>query len=323
MISWRTWRLGESNNLFRLPRNSFKDVKKTRILIIGDQGQVGWELQRSMATLGDVIAIGRKTQPIAIDLADPDTIRKAVREIKPDWIINAAAYTAVDKAEEEHELAMAVNGTAPGILAEEAKAISASLIHYSTDYVFDGKATEPYKEESPTNPLSVYGKTKLAGEKAVKAVDGRYLIFRTSWVYGFRGHNFLMTMRRLAQEREELRIVDDQYGAPTWCRHIAEATSQAVSQCVVNSDLVDEKRGLYHLSSDGMTTWYGFSRLIFELMLEAGEKILLQSVKPITTEEYPLPAPRPGYSTLDNTKLRHHFGVVLPDWKLVLDQVMK
>ncbi|RDH91746.1 MAG: dTDP-4-dehydrorhamnose reductase [endosymbiont of Seepiophila jonesi] len=294
-----------------------------QILIIGDQGQVGWELQRSMATLGDVIAIGRRTKSLTIDLADPGTIHKAVREIKPDWIINAAAYTVVDKAEEEHELAMAVNGTAPGVLAEEAKAIKATLIHYSTDYVFDGKATEPYKEESPTNPLSVYGKTKLAGEKAVEAVDGRYLILRTGWVYGNRGQNFLMTMRRLAHEREELKIVDDQYGAPTWCRHIAEATSQAVSQCVVNPDLLDEKRGLYHLSSDGMTTWYVFSRSIFELMREADEKILLQAVKPITTEEYPLPAPRPGYSILDNTKLRHHFGVVLPDWKLVLDQVMK
>ncbi|QYZ67179.1 MAG: dTDP-4-dehydrorhamnose reductase [Gammaproteobacteria bacterium (ex Lamellibrachia satsuma)] len=298
-------------------------MKKTRFLIIGDQGQVGWELQRSMATLGDVIAIGRRTKSSILDLVDPDVIRKAVREINPDWIINAAAYTSVDKAEEEHELAMAVNGTAPGILAEEAKAIKATLIHYSTDYVFDGKATEPYKEESPTNPLSVYGKTKLAGEKAVEAVDGRYLIFRTSWVYGNRGQNFLMTMRRLAQEREGLKIVDDQYGAPTWCRHIAEATSQAVSQCVVNPDLVDEKRGLYHLSSDGMTTWYGFSRSIFELMREADEKILLQSVKPIATEEYPLPAPRPGYSVLDNAKLRHHFGLVLPDWELVLAQVMK
>jgi len=292
---------------------------KPRILIIGDQGQVGWELQRTMATLGDVFAIGRNTTPVAIDLANPDSIRNAVREINPDWIINAAAYTAVDKAEEEPDLAMAVNGTAPGILAEEAQALSAVLIHYSTDYVFDGTATEPYREDSPTNPLSVYGKTKLAGERAVQAVGGKYFIFRTSWVYGYRGHNFLLTMQRLAREREELKIVDDQYGAPTWCRHIAEATSQVVAQCVLNPEWAANKTGLYHLSSAGKTTWCGFARAIVDSMRQSGEDVAVKSILPIATEEYPLPAPRPQYSVLDNRKLNQAFGAHMPVWAAGLE----
>ena len=285
-----------------------------RILIIGDQGQVGWELQRTMATLGDVFAIGRNTAPVAIDLANPDSIRNAVREINPDWIINAAAYTAVDKAEEEPDLAMAVNGTAPGILAEEARALGATLIHYSTDYVFDGTATEPYREDSPTNPLSVYGKTKLAGEQAVQAVGGKYFIFRTSWVYGYRGHNFLLTMQRLAREREELKIVDDQYGAPTWCRHIAEATSQVAAQCVSSPEKASSNTGLYHLSSAGKTTWCGFTRAIVESMREAGEGVVVNSIQPIATEAYPLPAPRPKFSVLDNIKLYGVLGITIPHW---------
>ena len=287
---------------------------KPRILIVGDDGQVGWELQRTMATLGDVIAIGLNTKPIAIDLAEPDSIRKVVREIKPDWIINAAAYTAVDKAEEESELAMAVNGLAPGILAEEAKALGVPFIHYSTDYVFDGTATEPYKENSPTNPLNVYGKTKLAGEKAVEIVGGKYFIFRTSWVFGNRGHNFLITMRRLAQEREELKIVNDQYGAPTWCRHIAEATSQIVSQCMINPELVNKKRGLYHMSSAGKTTWYEFAKAIFDDMQKAGDKLVVKKVIPIATNEYPLAAVRPMFSELNNMKLSVEFGIFMPNW---------
>jgi len=291
-------------------------IIKPRILIIGDQGQIGWELQRTMATLGDVVAIDLDTKPIAIDLAEPDSIRKAVREIRPDWIINAAAYTAVDKAEEEPELVMAVNGIAPGILAEEAKALGASFIHYSTDYVFDGAATEPYGEDSPANPLSVYGKTKLAGERAVQAIDGQYFIFRTSWVFGYRGHNFLMTMRRLAQEREELKIVNDQYGAPTWCRHIAEATSQIVSQCMADPALINKKQGLYHMSSAGKTTWYEFAKAIFDDMREAGDKLAVKKIMPIMTNEYPLTAVRPMFSVLNNAKLRTEFGIFMPDWNV-------
>lgn len=297
-------------------------ITKSRILIIGNQGQVGWELQRTMATLGDVFALGRNTAPISMDLTNPNSIRKAVREIKPDWIINAAAYTAVDKAEEELELAMAVNGAAPGILAEEAKAIGATLVHYSTDYVFDGTATEPYKEGSPTNPLSVYGKTKLAGEQAIEAVGGQYFIFRTSWVYGFRGHNFLLTMQRLAKEREELKIVDDQFGAPTWCRHIAEATSQIVAQCLANRlanpQWVNAKKGLYHLSSAGKTTWCGFTREIVKGMQKAGDRVVVKSIRPITTKEYPLPALRPAFSLLNNSKVNNNFGIYLPSWKTAI-----
>ncbi len=289
-------------------------ITKPIILIIGNQGQVGWELKRTMATLGDVIAIGRKTLPVAIDLVDPDSICKAVREIKPNWIVNAAAYTAVDQAEHEPDLAMAVNGTAPGILADEAKTIGATLIHYSTDYVFDGKESEPYIETSPTKPLNVYGRSKLAGEQAVAAVDGQYFIFRTSWVYGFRGHNFLVTIRRLAQEREELKIVDDQYGAPTWCRHIAEATSQIVAQIGENPERIKDINGLYHMSSSGKTTWCGFARSIVECMKRTGEEVSVKTIKSIVTDEYPLPAIRPIYSLLDNIKLNHTFNIIMPYW---------
>ena len=197
-----------------------------RILVTGANGQVGWELQRTLQTLGDVVACDRGT----LDLSDPDSIRGKVREIRPDVIVNAGAYTAVDRAESEPELAMAVNGVAPGVLAEEAKQLGALLLHYSTDYVFDGTKAEPYLESDAPNPVSVYGSSKLAGEKAVEAVGGAYLIFRTSWVYGGRGKNFLLTMLRLAGEREELRVVDDQFGAPTWCRTIAEATAQVVAK---------------------------------------------------------------------------------------------
>jgi len=267
-----------------------------------------------MATLGDVFTVGRNTAPTAIDLANPSSIRAVIQEIKPDWIINAAAYTAVDKAEQESELAMVINGVAPGILAEEAKAIGATLVHYSTDYVFDGTATELYKEDNPTNPLSVYGETKLSGEKAIQAVDGQYFIFRTSWVYGCRGQNFLLTMQRLAKERTELNIVDDQCGAPTWCRHIAEATSQVMTQCVMNSSLAKEKTGLYHLSSAGKTTWYGFTRAIVDSMRKAGEAVAVKSIQAITTEEYPLPALRPMFSLLDNSKLNRTFGIYIPNW---------
>ena len=197
-----------------------------RILVTGANGQVGWELQRTLQTLGDVIACDRVT----LDLANPDSIRERVRAIKPEVIVNAAAYTAVDKAESEPELAMAVNGVAPGILAEEAKRLGALLIHYSTDYVFDGTKSDAYLEDDRTNPLSEYGKSKLAGEKAIEASGEAYLIFRTSWVYASRGKNFLLTMLRLANEREELRVVDDQFGAPTWCRTVAEGTAHVVAK---------------------------------------------------------------------------------------------
>ena len=199
-----------------------------KILLTGKNGQVGWELQRTLTTLGDVVAIDRK----GMDLANPDSIRNTIRAVRPDLIVNAAAYTAVDKAESEPELAMAINGIAPGIMAEEAGRLGAAMVHYSTDYVFDGTKTTPYTEGDILNPINVYGKTKLAGEQAVQAAGIPHLIFRTSWVYGLRGRNFLLTILRLAKEWDELKIVDDQIGAPTWSRMVAEATATILAQCL-------------------------------------------------------------------------------------------
>ena len=279
-----------------------------KILITGRSGQVGWELARTLAPLGDVIALDQQE----MDLAEPDSIRKKIREIGPQLIVNAAAYTAVDKAESDMDLAMKVNGAAPGILAEEAKKLDAPIVHYSTDYIFDGKKIGPYAEDDETNPLSVYGRTKLIGEEAVRASGADHLIFRTSWVYGTRGHNFLLTILRLAKEREELRIVDDQIGAPTRSRMIAEATSLALVQFLP----CREKSGTYHLTSKGSTSWHGFAQAMLD-NLEKRPRLL-----PIPTENYPLPAMRPKNSLLSNEKLKSAFGLSLPDWKACLDQCM-
>jgi dTDP-4-dehydrorhamnose reductase len=275
-------------------------VKK--ILLTGKNGQVGWELQRTLAPLGEVVAVDRQT----LDLADPDSIRAVIREIKPHLIVNPAAYTAVDKAESEPELAQAVNGIAPGVMAEEAKRLGAALIHYSTDYVFDGAKDGAYVEEDRTNPLNVYGKTKLAGEEAVRASGAAHLILRTSWVYGARGKNFLLTMLRLAKEREELKIVDDQIGAPTWSRLIAETTAQILAQRIGQWP---ELTGLYHFTAGGKTSWHGFASTIVELGGLSAKLI------PIPSTEYPLPAPRPKNSLLSNEKLAATFGLVMPEWE--------
>lgn len=285
-----------------------------KIMLTGKNGQVGWELQRTLAPLGEVAALDRQQ----LDLANPDQIREIVREIKPNLIVNAAAYTAVDKAEEEPELAMAVNGIAPGILAEEAKRLNAAIIHYSTDYVFDGAKTTPYTEEDEPNPLNVYGRTKLEGERAVQAVGAPHLILRTGWVYGTRGKNFLLTILRLAQEREELRIVDDQIGAPTWSRMIAEATAQILAQGY--SSLL-EKRAIYHLSAGGQTSWYGFAKAIVARISETST----QSVKliQIPTGKYSTPARRPAYSLLSNAKLNGAFGLAMLDWDRALELVLE
>jgi dTDP-4-dehydrorhamnose reductase len=283
-------------------------VKK--ILLVGKNGQVGWELQRTLATLGEVIAVDRR----GMDLANPDSIRSAIRAIRPDLIVNAAAYTAVDKAESEPELAMAINGTAPGIMAEEAKRLGAAMVHYSTDYVFDGTKASLYAEEDAPNPLNVYGKTKLAGEQAVQAAGIPHLIFRTSWVYSLRGKNFLLTILRLAQERDELKIVDDQVGAPTWSRLIAEATAQILAQRRVN---LSEISGLYHLTSAGRTSWHGFARAILAHSGLAAVKPLAR-LTAIPGADYPLPAPRPGNSGLNNKKMQQVFGLALPAWDAAL-----
>lgn len=285
-----------------------------RILLTGRNGQVGWDLQRTLAILGEVIAVDKS----GLDLAQPDSIRAVIREFKPDWIVNAAAYTAVDKAESEPELAMAVNGVAPGILAEEAKRINATLIHYSTDYVFDGAKDSPYTENDAPNPLSVYGKTKLAGERAIRQIGAAHLILRTSWVYSMRGHNFLLTMLRLARERDELKVVDDQVGAPTWSRMIAQATAQIIGQLQspdARQALLGKEAGeTYHLTAAGQTSWYRFTRAILDQAvphkIAAPPKLL-----PITTDQYLTSAPRPKNSRLANRKFMERFGISLPAWE--------
>jgi dTDP-4-dehydrorhamnose reductase len=242
-----------------------------------------------------------------------------VRETKPDIIINAAAYTAVDKAESEPEKAMKINGVAPGILAEEAKKLDALLVHYSTDYVFDGTKTEPYIETDAPNPLGAYGRTKLEGDRAVKASDADHLIFRLCWVYGARGQNFMLTMQRLAREREKLRVVGDQFGCPTWSRMIAETTALALKQALSGADR-SVHNGEYHLAAGGHANWHEFASRIIELMPEAERKC--RAVEKITTPEYPTPAKRPAYSVLDCGKLQKTFGLRLPDWETSLRQVL-
>ena len=285
-----------------------------KILLTGKNGQVGWELQRTLASLGNVIAVGHRE----MDLADPDSIRKIIRDVRPGLIVNAAAYTAVDKAESEPNLAMAVNGVAPGVMAEEARRLNAVVIHYSTDYVFDGAKEHPYAEDDAPNPLNVYGRTKLAGEQAIQAAGAPHLILRTSWVYGARGRNFLLTILRLAREKSELKIVDDQVGAPTWSRLLAEVTSQMVVQffsplCRPGVSLADIS-GIYHVTPAGSTSWHGFAAKILEgasrQAIPAAPKLI-----PIPTAEYPLPATRPRNSCLSNEKLARTFGLAASAWE--------
>jgi len=288
-----------------------------KILVTGGTGQLGWELRRTLAIFGEVVAPPREI----LDLASADSVVAAVRGVRPGLIVNAAAYTAVDKAESESDLAMRVNGEAPRILAEEAASQGAALIHYSTDYVFDGRKAEPYREDDEAAPINVYGRTKLAGEQGVMAATAPHLIFRTSWVYGSRGRNFLLTMLRLGRERKELKVVDDQFGAPTWARLIAEATAGAIAKHIsggrLDVDAFRETGGLYHLTAAGRTTWYGFAQAILS------GKDGVAKVLPITTSSYPTPARRPQNSVLDNAKLEKQFGFSLPDWKVGLQLCME
>ena len=283
-----------------------------RILLTGGAGQLGWELRRTLAIFGEIVAPPRDI----LDLASADSIVAAVRGARPGLIVNAAAYTAVDKAESESDLAMRINGEAPRILAEEAASQGAALIHYSTDYVFDGRKAEPYREDDEVAPVNVYGLTKLAGEQGVMTATAPHLIFRTSWVYGSRGRNFLLTMLRLGRERKELKVVDDQFGAPTSARLIAEATAGAVAKNFsggrLDVDAFRETGGLYHLTAAGRTTWYGFAQAI----LSGREGVA--NVLPIPTSGYPTRARRPRNSLLDNSKLERQFGFALPDWKVGL-----
>ena len=267
------------------------------ILLISGSGQIGWELRQTLAPLGPVRALDRS----ALDLSSTEAIRGALCETVPGLIVNAGAYTAVDRAESEPDLALAINGTAPGILAEEAKRLDAVLVHYSTDYVFDGRTTRPYREDDATGPVNAYGRSKLAGEQAIAEIGCAYLILRTAWVYSLRGANFLTTIRRLAAEREELKVVDDQHGAPTWARGIAEATALILTRCNAQTGPgeLGERRGLYHLTAAGETTWVGFAEAIITEMRAAGEQVLAKTVSAITTADYPPPAERPVWSVLD------------------------
>ncbi|RPI42085.1 MAG: dTDP-4-dehydrorhamnose reductase [Betaproteobacteria bacterium] len=279
-----------------------------KILVTGAQGQIGHELRRTFAPLGEVIACDRA----ALDLADPEAIRHVVRATKPKLIVNAGAYTAVDKAESEPALAMAINGLAPGILAEEARRIGGSIIHYSTDYVFDGDKPEPYVEDDTPNPMSVYGRTKLAGEQAVAAAGAPYLIFRTSWIYGNRGRNFLLTIQRLATERGELRVVSDQKGAPTWSRLVAEATALAAAR---TRGQFHDVSGIYHLTCAGCASWHDFARAIVDNLPPRADGVIPR-VHPISTSEYPTPAHRPKNSVLSCTRAKERLGVELPAWEV-------
>ncbi|SOY88865.1 dTDP-4-dehydrorhamnose reductase [Cupriavidus taiwanensis] len=292
-------------------------------LITGSNGQVGFELRRSLAPLGKVVALDRSS----CDLSQPDDIRRAVREHQPDVIVNPAAYTAVDRAESEPELAYAINGTAVGVLAEEAKALGSLLVHYSTDYVFDGTKAGAYVETDSVNPQSVYGKSKLAGEQAITAAGAAHLVFRTCWVAGAHGSNFAKTMLKLGRERDSLRVIADQFGAPTTAALIADVTAQVVARHWLSSDRTSFASGIYHLAAAGETTWHAYAS---EVLCYAAAKGIELKVDPARIEAipataYPLPAPRPANSRLDTSKLRQTFGIHLPDWQqglhYLLDQI--
>jgi len=282
------------------------------ILLLGANGQVGWELRRALAPLGPVRALERAEA----DLSDPNALRRVVREAAPSLIVNAAAYTAVDRAEKEEALAQAINADAPGLLAEEAKLLGIALVHYSTDYVFDGTGDNPATERDPTAPLNAYGRTKLAGEAAIRDSGCAHLILRTSWVYSMRGANFLLTVKRLAAELEEMRIVADQTGAPTWARGIAEATALILARCGAPGEtgVLAEKGGIYHLTASGETTWHGFAEAIVDWLRATGQPVRCKRVHPIPTSDYPTPARRPANSLLNCAKLYETFGITIPDW---------
>jgi len=284
-----------------------------KILLLGQHGQVSQELQRTLQGASELTILGREQ----LDLTQPELIRQHVQNLRPELIINAAAHTAVDQAESEPELAFAINATAPGILAEAAAELSVPLIHYSTDYVFDGNHAEPYRENDATNPLSVYGGSKLAGEQAIQAVGGMHLILRTSWVYSQHGKNFLLTMQRLLQERESLSVVDDQIGAPTWAGTIAQVTAQLITQWRSGHP---GPWGVYHLTAQGETSWFGFARAIAAHLHSQGKTVA--TLHPIPSSAYPTPAQRPLNSRLDCSRLQQDWQVQLPTWQAALEQCL-
>ncbi len=284
-----------------------------KILLFGKGGQVGWELQRSLAPLGELVALDSASTELCGDFRNVDGLMETVRAVRPGIIVNAAAHTAVDKAESEPELAQLLNATAPGALAQAARAAGAWFVHYSTDYVFDGSGERAWKEADTTGPLSVYGRTKLEGERLVQAAGGHHLIFRTSWVYGARGDNFAKTMLRLAAERDKLTVIDDQFGAPTGAELLADATALALRSVLVDP----AKAGLYHLAASGEATWNSYARFVIGHAQRAGAALKsgVDQVLPVPTSEFPTPAKRPGNSRLDTSSFRQTFGLDLPPWQ--------
>ena len=292
-----------------------------KLLLLGCNGQVGWELQRSLSVLGEVVAIGRAQGELCGDFAHPEGVAATVRAVRPEVIVNAAAHTAVDKAESEAELAQLLNATTPSVLAREAKVLGALLVHYSTDYVFDGSGDAPRAEDAATAPLSVYGRTKLEGEQAIEASGCQHLIFRTSWVYAARGGNFAKTMLRLAQEREKLAVINDQFGAPTGADLIADVTAHAIRHVQAHPD----DAGLYHLVASGETTWHAYAQFAIAqaqaLRPDLAWKV--QAIDAVPTSAFPTPAKRPHNSRLDTRKLQTTFGLQLPHWQAGVTRMLR
>jgi dTDP-4-dehydrorhamnose reductase len=301
------------------------DPQNNRILLLGVQGQLGWELRRALAPLGTLVCAARRPEgaDLPVDLADPTTLVDLVRGVRPRLIVNATAYSAVDQAEREPDLAMAVNGRAPGILAEEAAKLGAALVHYSTDYVFDGSGSRPWTETDATGPLNAYGRSKLAGERAIAAVGGSNWVFRTSWVYGTHGANFVKKILKLAAERKQLRIVSDQIGAPTSARYLADATAEVLKSA--GSDLLGfarERCGLFHLCCGGETSWHAFTRRIVDGARREGMTLAVEAIDPILSSEFPTPAVRPLNSRLDCRRLGDAFGIRPPAWETAFDATL-
>ncbi len=294
-----------------------------KILLLGPNGQVGWELQRSLAPLGEVLALDRHSTEACGDLSQPEALVQTVLNFQPQVIVNAAAHTAVDKAESEPDLARLLNATAPGALAQAAQAVGAWLVHYSTDYVFNGQGQRPWLEDDATEPLSVYGQTKLEGERLIAASGCKHVIFRTSWVYASRGGNFAKTMLRLAQERERLTVIDDQFGAPTGADLIADVSAHAIRQ-VTASDTDATCSGIYHLVAAGQTSWHGYAQHVIETArrLAPEKNWPVQEIAPVPSSAFVTPARRPHNSRLNTHKLQTTWGLQLPDWQRGVDRML-
>jgi dTDP-4-dehydrorhamnose reductase len=291
-----------------------------KILLFGSSGQVGWELQRSLAPLGELVALDHDSNHQCGDFTDLEGLEKTIRAVKPDVIVNAAAHTAVDRAESEAELARTINALAPGVLAQQAAGTNTWLIHYSTDYVFDGSGDKPWLETDATAPLNVYGATKLEGEQLIRQSGCRHLIFRTSWVYGARGGNFARTMLKLARERDSLSVIDDQIGAPTGADLLADITAHAIRTAQLRPDV----SGLYHLVAGGETSWHGYAGFVIDFARRAGIplKVAQDAIKAVPTSAFPTPAKRPHNSRMDTTKLQRTFDLYLPQWQTGVERML-